>query len=172
MQEYIKLCKERKMSNEFDFENESKESKEENNTETEEKLLELVSKYAIYENQERLKNEMKLSEISPNQPHYLLESFALIPNNIPRLLIIGETGTGKSSFCNKMSGIYYKIVGDQQDDSSSSSDDDEKDEKNIKKKEKKKVEIICEGQSELFKTDSSSNSVTQTTSWAQVCNLQ
>ena len=106
---------------------------------------------------------MKLTDISKGPRHTELKSFALMPTDIPRLLIIGETGIGKSSFCNKMGGIYYKLTGyDDDSDSDSSDDEDETPGK------EKKIDIVCEGQQEIFGTGTDQYSITQTTSWAQV----
>ena len=112
-----------------------------------------------HEKQEEMKRTTKLSGVSIGPLHTNVKSFALMPTGIPRLLIIGETQIGKSSFCNKMAGIYYKIVG-LDDDSDTDDDGDDQ--------FQQEIHIICEGQKEMFGTGSDQNSVTQKTSWAQV----
>ena len=122
---------------------------------------------------------MKLSDVSKGPRHTILGSFALIPPDIPRLLIIGETGIGKSTFCNKMAGIYYKLIVAEDGDSDSSScdsdngdDDDGDDVKNTNSKNSisnnKEPKIVCQEQKEIFESGSDQYSITQTTSWAQV----
>ena len=142
-----------------------------------------------------MKQRVKLCDVSNTLPHTELESFALIPEDIPRLLIIGETRTGKSSFCNKMAGVYYKFVetpiyqqkppkprntksqqasGHNNDDSDSSDSSSSGDDNNSNNEKGKliriKVDIIVDPkeEKEIFKSGSGQNSETQTTSWAQV----
>ena len=140
----------------------------------EKQIVELLSTYYIYDKGQRVKKHVKLSSISPKgPPHSVKDSFWLIPEHIPRVLVIGETGCGKSSLCNKLAGIYYKSVEkstkkngkkkkkkeEDDSDSSSSSEDDDDIEYNIEIGGKKE---------EIFESGSSNASVTQETKWAQI----
>lgn len=104
---------------------------------------------------------MMLGSVSKGPCHTDLTSFALMPRDIPRILVIGGAGVGKSRLCNKIAGVYYKWIFDDNDSSSSESDSDN--ESNKTRKPTNEPKIICEGQKPIFGVNT-----THTTSWAQV----
>ena len=106
--------------------------------ETHKDIKRLVSKYYLWYKHKEARKRIKLEDISKNgEPHINLQSFSFIPENIPIVLVMGETGTGKSSLCNKLGGVYYKLETEIIEDE----DGDDEIISNI---------ITLEGQKELF----------------------
>lgn len=87
-----------------------------------------------------------------------LASFTLMPKNIPRILIIGESGIGKSSLCNKLSGIYYKKTTKKCASGRKVS--------SINVEDHKTADYVPE--EPIFESKRGKKSVTDATSWAQV----
>ena len=169
LKKFQKVAAARKNSNEWKeaYDYVSRKEEKLNDDEMDNELQELITKYHLYElRDEYIKQARRLSDVSTGQRHTTIESFAFIPFDIPRLLIIGESGIGKSSLCNKMAGVYYKLVPDDSDSSSSSSDGDDVNKKK-QKKPRSQITTIQEGQNEIFRSGDECG-ITQATSWAQV----
>ena len=101
-----------------------------------------------------MKTKKSIKDLNSTIPHTSLESFIVMPKNIPRILVIGETGTGKSSLCNKMAGVRYKKISKFNPTFKITTTTVEVD-------NKCNVEPI-------FKVQRGQDSVTQETSWAEV----
>ena len=118
----------------------------EKNENIQQQFLRIVKEYYAFSKPQQIRANKKLLDVSNKAPHSDWESFALIPKHIPRILVVGQTRIGKSSLCNKMAGIYYKLIENDEDAS-----------------------IICDNpEKQLFETSDSLKSVTKLTSWAQV----
>lgn len=131
------------------------------------KMEYLLNEFRKYKEGKEQKENGNLSDVSPyGPPHQNEKSFWLMPDNIPRILVIGETGSGKSTLCNKLAGVYYKNVkkggSDDNDDSDSDNDDSEY---CIEIDLKKSTSSI---KKEIFKSGSTSQAITQVCSWSQI----
>ena len=130
-------------------------------------IRKLVENYRQYKRIQEAKIKSSLEKVSPSgPPHSNLGSFPFIKDDSIVMLVVGETGSGKSTLCNKLCGIYYKqIVGDNGDDS----DSDDPDAPSSDEEEEKITIEVEEGQKEIFGSSSGMDSKTQESSWAEVC---